>query len=111
MDKLPSNRTKSSSDSCRRHFSVDWQNWLLRGGAGEWARLAMRWVLLLVLSFTTAGAAESSGSSAWVVRSWLTGEGLPQNAVNAILQTRDGFLWVGTDGGLARFDGVRFRKF
>ncbi len=50
-------------------------------------------------------------SANWVVRSWQTEEGLPQNTVNAILQTRDGFLWVGTSGGLARFDGARFRKF
>ena len=49
--------------------------------------------------------------SEWVVRSWQTAEGLPQNTVNAILQTNDGFLWVGTSGGLARFDGVQFRKF
>ncbi|HZJ17986.1 MAG TPA: two-component regulator propeller domain-containing protein, partial [Chthoniobacteraceae bacterium] len=47
----------------------------------------------------------------WLVRSWQTEEGLPQNTVNAIFQTRDGFLWVGTSGGLARFDGVRFRTF
>ena len=33
-------------------------------------------------------------------------EGLPDNEVNAITQTRNGFLWVGTDGGLARFDGL-----
>jgi ligand-binding sensor domain-containing protein len=46
-----------------------------------------------------------------VMRSWQTEEGLPQNTVNAIAQTRDGFLWIGTSGGLARFDGVRFRKF
>ena len=45
------------------------------------------------------------------MRSWQTEDGLPQNTVNAIVQTRDGFLWVGTSGGLARFDGVRFRKF
>jgi ligand-binding sensor domain-containing protein len=35
-------------------------------------------------------------------------DGLPDNRVNAILQTRNGFLWVGTHGGLARFDGERF---
>src|SRR5271156_24990 len=35
-------------------------------------------------------------------------EGLPDNEVNAITQTRNGFLWVGTDGGLARFDGEHF---
>lgn len=43
-----------------------------------------------------------------IVDSWRTPEGLPDNAVNALLQTRDGYLWVGTDAGAARFDGVRF---
>jgi len=42
------------------------------------------------------------------VRSWQTDEGLPQNSVYAIAQTPDGYLWVGTHEGLARFDGVRF---
>ncbi|HWH70300.1 MAG TPA: two-component regulator propeller domain-containing protein, partial [Candidatus Sulfotelmatobacter sp.] len=39
---------------------------------------------------------------------WRTGQGLPHNVVNAVLQTRDGYLWVGTAGGLARFDGWVF---
>src|SRR5438445_3272730 len=42
---------------------------------------------------------------------WTTENGLPQNSVNAILQTRDGYLWIGTFGGLARFDGVKFTVF
>jgi signal transduction histidine kinase/ligand-binding sensor domain-containing protein len=42
---------------------------------------------------------------------WQTDDGLPQNGVSAIVQTRDGYLWVGTYGGLARFDGVRFAVF
>src|SRR5882757_7781337 len=66
------------------------------------------------LGFVAAGllrAAEDTPTSEWVVRSWQTEDGLPQNTINALLQTRDGFLWVGTSGGLARFDGVRFRKF
>src|SRR5262247_3504497 len=37
--------------------------------------------------------------------------GLPQNTVRALLQSRDGYLWVGTLDGLARFDGVRFTVF
>jgi len=37
--------------------------------------------------------------------------GLPQNSVRAVLQSRDGYLWVGTLDGLARFDGVRFTVF
>jgi len=43
--------------------------------------------------------------------SWTTENGLPQNTVRAIRQTRDGYLWVATENGLARFDGVRFTVF
>ena len=37
--------------------------------------------------------------------------GLPQNSVHAITQRRDGFLWFGTEEGLARFDGNQFKTF
>ncbi len=49
--------------------------------------------------------------SQFTVQNWQSDSGLPQNTVNAILQTQDGFLWIGTDGGLARFDGYTFRVF
>ena len=39
---------------------------------------------------------------------WRTEEGLPDNSVTCVLQTSDGFLWIGTKHGLARFDGMRF---
>ena len=42
---------------------------------------------------------------------WTTAEDLPQNSVTALVQTRDGYLWLGTYGGLGRFDGVRFTVF
>ncbi|MFL6211963.1 MAG: two-component regulator propeller domain-containing protein [Pyrinomonadaceae bacterium] len=42
---------------------------------------------------------------------WNTDNGLPQNSVNAILQTRDGYLWLTTSDGLVRYDGVRFAVF
>jgi diguanylate cyclase (GGDEF)-like protein len=42
---------------------------------------------------------------------WNTREGLPQSSVEAILQTRDGYLWLGTQEGLARFDGITFAVF
>ncbi|MBI5511270.1 MAG: response regulator [Deltaproteobacteria bacterium] len=45
------------------------------------------------------------------VQHWSSAEGLPQDSVKAILQTRDGYLWIGTEEGLARFDGVRFHVF
>ena len=42
---------------------------------------------------------------------WGTEQGLPNATVPAILQTRDGYMWIGTELGLARFDGVRFAVF
>lgn len=42
---------------------------------------------------------------------WSVPEGLPQATVRAVLQDRSGYIWVGTEEGLARFDGVRFRVF
>jgi ligand-binding sensor domain-containing protein len=40
-----------------------------------------------------------------------TDDGLPQNSIVAIVQTRDGYLWLATTDGLARYDGVRFTVF
>ena len=45
------------------------------------------------------------------LHTWQTEDGLPQNTVQAITQTPDGYLWLGTQEGLVRFDGVRFTVF
>lgn len=69
------------------------------------------WVLLLALGTALCGGLSSSAVmplGRYDIRPWQTDEGLPQNSVNAIAQTPDGYLWVGTQEGLARFDGVRF---
>lgn len=42
---------------------------------------------------------------------WTQANGLPQDNIRAITQTTDGYLWVGTDDGLARFDGYDFITF
>lgn len=47
----------------------------------------------------------------FVARNWGVKDGLPQNTVTDMAQTRDGYLWFGTLAGLARFDGVRFKVF
>ena len=44
-------------------------------------------------------------------QAWLTENGLPQNTVQTIVQTQDGYLWIGTQEGLARFDGLNFTVF
>lgn len=43
--------------------------------------------------------------------SWTTDQGLPNATVNTVHQTRDGYVWLGTYDGLARFDGSRFTVF
>jgi signal transduction histidine kinase/ligand-binding sensor domain-containing protein len=47
----------------------------------------------------------------YIIESWKVEHGLPQHTVNDIAQTSDGFLWIGTEGGLARFDGFSFKVF
>ena len=66
---------------------------------------------LLLLCAGFAAGAEEAGSPNFFPRSWKTENGLPDNAVTAVVQTRDGYLWCGTYGGLVRFDGVHFTVF
>lgn len=47
----------------------------------------------------------------FLIKKWSTESGLPQVTVTSLVQTRDGYIWVGTFGGLARFDGIRFTVF
>jgi ligand-binding sensor domain-containing protein/signal transduction histidine kinase len=61
-------------------------------------------LLLALVSLPVAHAV----TPAYVSRTWRTQEGLPENQIRAIAQTPDGYLWIGTSSGLARFDGVRF---
>ncbi|MGZ5489025.1 MAG: ligand-binding sensor domain-containing protein, partial [Candidatus Aminicenantales bacterium] len=42
---------------------------------------------------------------------WQTDAGLPQNSISAVVQSLDGYLWLATQEGLARFDGMRFTVF
>ncbi len=44
-------------------------------------------------------------------QAWAAENGLPQNTVQALAQTTDGFLWLGTEAGLVRFDGVEFQTY
>ena len=54
-----------------------------------------------------------SGNAApnYFMRTWQVEDGLPQNKVTSVVQTHDGYLWLSTYNGLARFDGVNFTVF
>src|SRR5437899_10717440 len=71
--------------------------------AAGWSWIAARTVVAATNPWTPAAG--------FVVKAWDAEAGLPQNTVNVVLQTRDGYLWLGTQAGLARFDGVRFTTY
>ena len=61
--------------------------------------------MLVALALEVAASAEDSQGLPFAV--WQVEEGLEQIPITAVLQTRDGYLWLGTYTGLVRFDGVR----
>lgn len=44
-------------------------------------------------------------------QSWSTENGLPQNSVHQVFQSSDGYIWIATEDGVARFDGIDFKIF
>ena len=67
-----------------------------------------RWVAAVFGLCLAVGNAWAVTLPQYSSRLWQMDDGLPQNSVYAITQTRDGYLWVGTHEGLTRFDGVQF---
>ena len=63
-------------------------------------------MLLIATSFAPASA-----NSAWFTRVWQTDDGLLNNNIHAIVQSRDDYLWVVTPVSLMRFDGASFSQF
>ena len=69
------------------------------------------WFAALLLAASAGLRADEPGpptSADFVVKVWETDDGLPHNSISAVLQRSDGFLWLATQGGLVRFDGLEF---
>jgi signal transduction histidine kinase/ligand-binding sensor domain-containing protein len=79
-----------------------------------WRALGPLQLLLLVfgVGFTTGlSAAEPTPlDDSFSARAWQADDGLPENRVVGVVQSPDGYLWVATQSGLVRFDGVRFQR-
>ncbi len=56
----------------------------------------------------THAASNALHATPWVRESWTVERGLPINAVNAVLQDPQGYIWLATFDGVVRFDGARF---
>ncbi len=70
------------------------------------AVVATALILVLADAFPSRGA--TFADSEYLIESWETDQGLPENSATAMVQARDGSLWFGTFNGLVRFDGARF---
>lgn len=84
-------------------------------GCGYVKRQAVAFLVMILSPLLFSGVAfaldPKKAITQYVHDVWTTEDGLPQNSILSIVQTRDGYLWVGTWNGLARFDGVRFTVF
>lgn len=75
-----------------------------------WTRLGLHVACVLLSAFSPLSAVQGPKAE-YSRRVWQLQDGLPQARIQSLAQTPDGYLWVGTSGGLARFDGVRFTVF
>jgi ligand-binding sensor domain-containing protein/signal transduction histidine kinase len=78
----------------------------------DWQPLAL-WVCFSAGLVSAGGATVQNleQSEQYFFDKYTAESGLPGVVVNSVCQTRDGYLWIATGGGLARFDGVRFTSF
>ena len=70
-----------------------------------------RALLVLLFPLGLAALAPSPLTGRYRQRIWTVVDGLPQNSVYGLAQDKDGYLWVGTLGGLARFNGHEFKTY
>ncbi len=113
---------RNSVDSLREQFGTpDLANESRYLALGRAARNLLSRAFLIVLPFSLtlhlcSATAEASLAvdkpiHQFIFQNWQAGQGLPLNVVLSIAQTADGYIWLGTEEGLARFDGIRFVNF
>ena len=76
-----------------------------------WRGKALGCLLVLSCLLPLIAAAQDKPLSAFYRETWTTRQGLPHNQVNAIAQSPDGYLWLGTWEGLVRYNGLEFHVF
>lgn len=70
--------------------------------------------IFIILSYSTVFASDLTNhkkDEQYLYQNWLTQDGLSQDIVKDILQTKDGYLWIASTSGITRFDGVKFTNF
>ncbi|WP_319023948.1 ligand-binding sensor domain-containing protein [Vibrio navarrensis] len=81
----------------------------------NWAKPCMQFrqlaILMLTASLSTSLFAQPLRLSDYFSETWSSNQGLPHNSINAIAQTQDGYLWFATWEGVARYNGLNFKRF
>ncbi|MGV3771615.1 MAG: two-component regulator propeller domain-containing protein [Verrucomicrobiales bacterium] len=82
-------------------------------GVGSLGRQAACLFFIVCFAITRPCFAISleTGPNQWILEHWQTENGLPQNSAHCIVRDKDGFLWIGTDDGLTKFDGASFQVY
>lgn len=65
----------------------------------------------LLIGLSSLAASAAAGPSPFLIRYWLTPDGLPANAPTSVCQSPAGDLWIASNSGISRSDGVRFENF
>src|ERR1700690_425783 len=93
------------------HFQADAsfdQIHLRHGGGGAGWIFSEMAIATSFNDFVNENESGTGGEIPFTFRSWQRDQGLPENYVRALAQTRDGYIWIGSDEGVCRFDGVNF---
>lgn len=79
------------------------------------------WIFLLCMVLNASAFLKVSGQSQqyppsfiseeFLFQNWTARDGLPVNSISSVTQTTDGYIWLGTEDGLVRFDGTDFKIF
>lgn len=88
-----------------------WQDWVRKIRANHAWFMQICASLALCFSFGACYAQRWDGLSDTIFQHYTTDSGLPHGVVTAIIEDQFGFIWVGTQGGLARWDGYRFQTY
>jgi transcriptional regulator with PAS, ATPase and Fis domain/ligand-binding sensor domain-containing protein len=73
--------------------------------------LSSIFIIIITTSNPIFASDLSTHKEKYLYQNWLTQNGLPQNVVKDILQTKDGYLWIASASGISRFDGVKFTNY
>lgn len=77
----------------------------------KWVLLCLTFLLICNTAMSQDGLNPNKRLTQYIIDSWTTDNGLPNNGILDIEKTGDGYLWIATYSGLTRFDGTSFREF